>query len=84
MEEEEQIRKRAANETALSAIGSRRKRPAANSSESQVLTNFYTLMYKYFMLLKLLKLLVVISNWFFIRCTDWITGVLKYLIVLKY
>lgn len=36
MEEEEQIRKRAANETALSAIGSRRKRPA-NSSESQVI-----------------------------------------------
>lgn len=37
MEEEEQIRKRAANETALSAIGVRRKRPAPNSQESQVL-----------------------------------------------
>jgi len=36
MEEEEQIRKRAANETALSAIGVRRKRPAPNSQESQV------------------------------------------------
>ena len=36
MEEEEQIRKRAANETALSAIGTRRKRPAPNSQEAQV------------------------------------------------
>ena len=74
MEEEEQIRKRAANETALSAIGSRRKRPAANSSESQV--SHYK---KLFQPLKLFfHYLVVIGNWFFIRCTDWITGVLKY------
>ncbi|XP_065914277.1 transcription initiation factor TFIID subunit 4B-like isoform X2 [Dysidea avara] len=36
MEEEEQIRKRAANETALSAIGTRRKRPAPNSQEAQL------------------------------------------------
>ena len=36
MEEEEQIRKRAANETALSAIGTCRKRSAPNSQEAQV------------------------------------------------
>ncbi|XP_065914283.1 transcription initiation factor TFIID subunit 4B-like isoform X2 [Dysidea avara] len=36
MEEEEQIRKRAANETALSAIGTCRKRSAPNSQEAQL------------------------------------------------